>query len=647
MTTRQPQTQETILVVEDDDGLRELIVRTLKKAGYAIAGCSSGGEALERIAAEVPAALLIDQKLPDMTGQDMLATLVKTGITVPFIMMTGQGDERLAVEMMKLGASDYLIKDMDFLDLLPVAIRRMFNTIRTEQALRVEQMRLEAITRSARDAIVMMAPDGSIAFWNPGAERIFGWSRNAVLGQPLHTLLAPERYQAAFDEAFTRFQATGQGREVGHTLELEGRCADGREVPVELALSAMQLDDGWHAVGVMRDITERQQTEEEQARLQAQLQQSQKMESVGALAGGVAHDFNNMLGVIMGHAELGMMETDPAQPIHRRLKQIMDVARRSGDIVQQLLAFARKQIIAPRVLDVNHTVEDMLNMLRRLIGEHIHLVWRPSSHLERVKMDPSQISQLLVNLCVNARDAIGDTGSISIETRMVVLEDDERTCHTECLPGEYVLLSVTDTGCGIPPEVLPHIFDPFYTTKEVGRGTGLGLATVYGIARQNQGHVRVYSEPNQGTCFNIYLPRHSEAPSAEKPPAASGPLPEGHETILLVEDDSTLLEMGVMMLEKLGYRVISAATPPQALQLAEQHRMAIDLLITDVIMPNMNGRELAARLTAQLPHLRCLLMSGYTADIIARQGVLDEGTHFIQKPFSLGQLATKIREVLK
>ncbi len=396
-----------------------------------------------------------------------------------------------------------------------------------------------------------------------------------------------------------------------------------------------------------KDITERKRAEAEREKLHIQLAQSQKMESIGALAGGVAHDFNNMLGVIMGHTELGMMQTDPTEPIYRRLNQILDVSRRSGDLVQQLLAFARKQIIAPRVLDLNYSVEEMLRMLRRLIGEHVHLIWRPDPHLWRVKLDPSQVSQLLVNLCINARDAIADTGSITIETRTMVLNEEDANRYLELTPGEYVLLSVSDTGSGIPSESLPHIFDPFYTTKKVGQGTGLGLATVYGIVRQNQGYITVYSEPQQGTCFTIYLPRHAETTPEPTTLEATEALPGGHETILLVEDAPELLETAAMMLETLGYRVISAATPPKALELAAAHSGKIDLLITDVIMPDMNGRELASRLTAQFPDLHCLFMSGYTADIIARRGILDEGMRFIQKPFSLQQLARKVRKAVQ
>ncbi len=515
--------------------------------------------------------------------------------------------------------------------------------VQEEQALRQAGL-IRSLLDSIPDIIFFKDSEGVYLGCNQEFARHVGRSPDDIVGKTDYDL-----YSKAEADVFRRHDREMLKQNSPRHNEEWISYPDGRRVLLD-TLKTPYRDAHQNLIGILgisRDITARRQADEEQARLQTQLQQAQKMESIGALAGGVAHDFNNMLGVIMGHAELGLMETDPRQPIYRRLDQILNVSRRSGDLVQQLLAFARKQVIAPRVLNLNCAVEEMLNMLRRLIGEHIHLIWRPDPLLWRVKLDPSQISQILVNLCVNARNAIVDTGNITIETRTMVLDEAYCTRIAECTPGEYVLLSFSDTGCGIPAESLPQIFDPFFTTREMGQGTGLGLATVYGIVRQNQGHITVYSEPGLGTGFTIYLPRSMEVSSDEKTVADSIPLPGGHETVLLVEDEPDLLEMGVMMLEKLGYQVISAATPHDALQLASAHNNRIDLLITDVIMPKMNGRELSSRLTAQFPHLRCLFMSGYTADIIAQRGVLDEGVQFIQKPFSLRQLAGKVREAVK
>lgn len=396
-----------------------------------------------------------------------------------------------------------------------------------------------------------------------------------------------------------------------------------------------------------RDITERKRVEEEKERLQAQLLQAQKMESVGRLAGGVAHDFNNMLTAILGHAELAMMRCTPSEPTHANLIEIQRAAQRSTDLTRQLLAFARKQTISPKVLDLNDTVAAMLKMLQRLIGEDIDLVWMPGATLWATRIDPSQIDQLLVNLCVNARDAIAGVGKITIETENSTFDEAYCAVHSGLDCGEYVMLAVSDDGCGMSQDTLDHIFEPFFTTKELGRGTGLGLATVYGIVKQNEGLISVYSEPGKGTTFKIYLPRfvgETLEPTAE----LKSQTPRGRgETVLLVEDEETILNIGRAMLEKLGYTVLTADTPGEALRLAKTHAAEIRLLITDVVMPEMNGRALADAIRNVKPELKCLFTSGYTANVIAHRGVLDEGVDFLQKPFSLQDLAAKVRQALE
>ena len=395
-----------------------------------------------------------------------------------------------------------------------------------------------------------------------------------------------------------------------------------------------------------RFISDLKRAAEEKERLEGQLLQARKMESIGRLAGGVAHDFNNMLGVILGHAELALEGPLPDQALRDGLQEIRKAAERSADLTRQLLAFARKQTAVPKVLDLNETVEGMLKMLRRLIGEHIELDWRPGRDLGPVRVDPSQIDQILVNLCVNARDAIGESGKVSLATASAVLDEAACAGHEGVLPGEYVRLSVGDSGCGMDAQTLAQIFEPFFTTKPMGQGTGLGLATVYGIVKQNQGLIHVDSEPGQGTLFQIYLPRH-EAKARPSPEEEGGkPAAPGHATILLVEDEPAILNMGRMMLERLGYAVRVAATPGEALRVAREHAGEIRLLMTDVVMPEMNGRDLAKRILSMHPGIRRLFMSGHTSDILARHGVLDEGVCFIQKPFSMKTLAGKIREAL-
>ncbi|MCA1795448.1 MAG: PAS domain S-box protein [Desulfobacteraceae bacterium] len=395
------------------------------------------------------------------------------------------------------------------------------------------------------------------------------------------------------------------------------------------------------------DITERKLAEEEKEKLQSQLNQAQKMESVGRLAGGVAHDFNNMLGIILGHTELALLKSDEDNDLIPDLKEIQNAAKRSADITKQLLAFARKEIISPKQLDLNDTVESMLNMLRRLIGEDIDLVWQPSAHLLTVKMDPIQIDQILANLCVNARDAISGVGKLTIETGRKSFDEEYCNEHAGFIPGDFVLLAVSDNGSGMDKETIDNLFEPFFTTKEVGKGTGLGLATIYGIVKQNNGFINVYSEPGHGSSFKIYLPRLVDDEETDKAIPEKKAAAGGTETILLVEDEPSILKMARMMLEKKGYSVISAATPSQAVEKAEKHSGTIDLLMTDVVMPGMNGRDLAGKITALYPDIGLLFMSGYTADVIAHQGVLDDGVAFIQKPFSMKDLGGKLREALE
>ena len=415
---------------------------------------------------------------------------------------------------------------------------------------------------------------------------------------------------------------------------------------IDTSWTNVLLSDG-SSIGIGIDVSERKRAEEQKARLEAQLQQAQKMESVGRLAGGVAHDFNNMLGVILGHAEMAMAKVDPALPLHADLIEIRKAANRSADLTRQLLAFARKQTIAPKVLDLNKAIAGMLKMLQRLIAANINLAWLPSANLWQVRADPSQIDQILANLCVNAGDAIADAGKITIETGNSVLDEAYCAGHVGCVPGEYVQLAVSDNGCGMDKETLAHIFEPFFTTKGVGEGTGLGLSTVYGAVKQNNGFIYAYSELGQGTTFTIYLPRHvGKTAQAARPDGADAPALRGEETILVVEDEAAFLRLAKLMLEKLGYTVLTASTPGEAIRLAREYTGEIHLLMTDVVMPEMNGRDLAKNLLSLYPDLKRLFMSGYTANVIAHHGLLDEGVYFLQKPFSPQDLSAKVREAL-
>jgi PAS domain S-box-containing protein len=398
---------------------------------------------------------------------------------------------------------------------------------------------------------------------------------------------------------------------------------------------------------VTRDITERKQAEEEKVKLREQLLQAQKMESVGRLAGGVAHDFNNMLGVILGHTEMALEQVDPTLLLHDDLEAVHRAAERSASLTHQLLAFARRQTAAPKLLDLNQRVQGMLTMLARMIGEDVQLVCSPKAHLWPVKIDPSQLDQILTNLCVNARDAIAEVGTITIETGNTTIDEAYCADHSGAVPGEYVLLAVQDDGRGMGKETQSHLFEPFFTTKEVGKGTGLGLATVFGIVKQNDGFITVESELDNGSTFSIYLPRQTGKAEEDLKQGSAVPASHGQETVLVVEDEVANLKLIRRLLERQGYTVLEAGTPGEAMRVAREHSGEIDLLMTDVIMPEMNGRGLARKLLSLYPDLKCLFMSGYPADVMTNQGVLEEEVSFIQKPFSGKGLADKVRETLE
>lgn len=402
-----------------------------------------------------------------------------------------------------------------------------------------------------------------------------------------------------------------------------------------------------HAAELEQEVAERRRAEAEREGLHLQLAQAQKMEAVGRLAGGVAHDFNNMLAVILGRAELALRRAGPEDPLRPGLEEIREAAERSAVLTRQLLAFARRQTVSPRVIDLNEAVGAMLQMLRRLIGEDIELVWAPGAGVGAVRIDPSQLDQLLANLVVNARDALAGSGRITLATRPAALAARRDARGEPPAPGDYALLTVDDNGAGMDGETLAHVFEPFFTTKGPGQGTGLGLSTVYGIVRQNGGFIDARSERGRGSTFLIYLPRAPEAAGAAGGGRDEEALPRGDETLLLVEDEASILELGSEMLEGLGYRVLSAGGPTEALRVAEAHSGPIHLLITDVVMPLMDGRALSERLAAARPGLPCLFLSGYTADVIAHRGVLDQGVWLLEKPFTLRQLAEKVRDVLR
>ncbi|BDU78050.1 ATP-binding protein [Mesoterricola sediminis] len=503
---------------------------------------------------------------------------------------------------------------------------------REERALVESGTRFRQLFEAAPVPMCLLGEAGRVTALNSQFTRTFGYSLDEV---PALTDWLHASRPGGAEAAWTLRTDPGSGIPV---LESTVACRDGGQRTVLVSATAL----GGESLLTLSDITDWVRAESERQRLQEEVQQAQKLESIGRLAGGVAHDFNNMLGVIVANADMGILASPPGRALDR-FEEIKKAAVRSTELTRQLLAFARKQATSPKVLDLNHAIPDMIQMLTRLIGENITLDYGPADGLWRVRMDPAQLDQVLANLTVNARDAIAGIGRMWIRTENVTVQADPALPHRPA--GDFVVLEVGDTGCGMDPEQQKHIFEPFFTTKAVGRGTGLGLATVYGIVEQNSGFIEVESAPGRGTRFRVHLPRCGEAEAGEVLREEKAPARRGGETILVVEDEPMNLEVAQMLLETLGYTVLPAATPAEALAIMEGP-VALDLLLTDVIMPGMNGRDLAAKARGLRPDLRVLYMSGYTADVIATQGSIPEEVQLLDKPFTLEELAARVRAVL-
>jgi PAS domain S-box-containing protein len=517
-------------------------------------------------------------------------------------------------------------------------------TLRThaESARRETEMRLRSITDAAADGVIAADERGHIVSWNRGAEAIFGYPEAEVVGSPL-SLLMPERLRETYRGEIERAGAVAKPV-LTRGLEFLGLRKDGTEFPLELSLGSWDSDQGRFYVGIVRDVTARKRAEEVLHQTEHQLRQSQKMEVVGQLAGGIAHDFNNLLTVMLGRSHVLLSRLPPASPLRHDLELIATTAASAGALTQRLLAFSRKQLLQPKVLNLNGVVMSMASMLRRVIGEHLELVTALEPKLGPVRADPVQFEQVVVNLAVNARDAMLQRGTLTIETRNVDLDEEFAGRHDGLSAGPHVMLAVTDTGSGMDANVQAHLFEPFFTTKAQGKGTGLGLATVYGIVTQHDGAIAVQSAPGEGTTFRIYLPRVAREVEVANPalPAPVG----GHETILLVEDDELVRDLTREVLHEGGYAVF-ASTPGDALSLAEKHADSIHLLLTDVVMPDIGGRELARHMARISPATKVLYMSGYTDDLISHHGVLDGHAPLLGKPFMPAELLRKVREVLE
>lgn len=509
-----------------------------------------------------------------------------------------------------------------------------------EEELRESEERFKTTLYSIGDGVITTDINGNVYQMNPVAESMTGWSEQEARGKSILDIFHIVNEDTGNVVENPVHRVLREGIVVGlanHTVLIS---KDGTRRPIADSGAPIRNQHG-KTIGVVLVFND----QSDRRLLQAQLMQSQKMDAIGRLAGGIAHDFNNVIAIILGYAKLMEHELNPLDPITKKVQGIINAAERSAELTNQLLAFARKQVIAPVAVNLNTELAKLQNMLARLIGEDITLSIKPGKDLWNVKIDPSQVDQILANLSTNARDAISDIGTISIETTNVVIDESYCKEHLDFHPGEYVMLAFSDSGSGMDKATATRIFEPFFSTKPEGKGSGLGMATVFGIVKQNSGFINVYSEVGKGTTFKIYLPRFHGEVAAPMEKEKEIPL-KGTETILVVEDEEQLLELAKSSLEMYGYSVLTAKSPGDAIVLCERLSAKIHLLITDVVMPGMNGKELKERLDTIKPGMKVLYMSGYTADVVAHRGILDENVNFLQKPFTPLTLARKVREVL-
>ena len=509
---------------------------------------------------------------------------------------------------------------------------------RAEADLRQAEERMRSIVDNVIDGIISIDGKGMVESYNLAAQKIFGYSASEVIGQNVRMLM-PEPYYGEHDDYLANYMRSRVAKIIGIGREVVGRRKCGSQFPMDLAISTFVLGSDPHFTGIVRDITRRKS-------LEAQFQQAQKMEVVGHLAGGIAHDFNNLLAVILGCCQFLENDTALTHESRKLVDEIDMAANRAAGLTRQLLAFSRQQILQPKVLNLNEIVTEAVTMLKRLIGEDVELNTKLLVDLWPVKVDAGQMNQVIMNLAVNARDAMRVGGTLTIESANVEVDDAYVHAHPNLKKGSFVVLSVSDTGCGMDQTTLSHLFEPFFTTKEVGKGTGLGLATVFGIVKQSGGLVTVYSEIGRGTIFKVYLPIDASATAIQPENKVPDKLPRGTETVLIVEDEQMIRKLVCRILQTQGYTVLQAENGDEALRVFEGHPSLIKLVLTDVVLPKMGGRQLYDRLIALQPGLKVLYMSGYTDDSVIRHGALEAATNFIQKPFSYTALAEAVRAVL-
>jgi two-component system, cell cycle sensor histidine kinase and response regulator CckA len=643
-----------VLLVEDSASDAKLVLQELSRMGRSVEH--------ERVetAAGMRAALLgsswdvilCDWSLPRFGAPAALALVKELGIDLPFIIVSGTVGEDHAVEAMRAGAHDYVLKER--LSRLPAAVDREIAAHQArlehrrgelarreaEAALLASEQRYRRIVETTNEGVWVIDPQGSTTFMNARMASMLGYSREEVVGLPVATFIAEDHRAQAEEDV---------GRALHGPIQVETKLLrkDGGTLWTLIEAAPTHDDAGRTdgAFAMVMDVTARRDAEEALRVSETQLRHAQKMEAVGRLAGGIAHDFNNLLSVILGYSDLILGDMGPKDRFRADIMEVRAAGTRAAALTRQLLMFSRQQVIEPRVLDLDALLSGLEKMLRPLVGEDVLLARVHGTSLGRVRADPGSIEQVVMNLAVNARDAMPEGGVLTIDTSNVTIDEDEARKHLGAKPGAYVLLAVRDTGSGMDPATLARIFEPFFTTKEKGKGTGLGLSTVFGIVQQSGGFVRVESEPGGGSTFEILLPCVDAA--VEQPPAKAAVRPaNGSETILLVEDEDQVREVARGALQRFGYTVLDARDAGEAMLLLERTPTPVHLLLTDIVMPGVSGRELADRLLRGRPGLKVIFMSGYMDDSALRHGIIQAEVNYLQKPLTVESLTRKVREVL-
>jgi len=601
------------------------------------------GEAREVLQQKSYGLVLFEHETGNANAIRMVSEFHHAGTSIPFILLNEDADESSVADAIESGTWNCVAKSrLDGATLIrTIRSTIAFHSMQRDQQSAEESLRkLSRAVQQSADTIVITNREGIIEYVNPAFESLTGYTRDEVRGKTPRILKSGEQAADVYQQLWRTIVAGNVYRGI-----LVNRKKNGDRYYVEESISPVRDADGniTHFIANGRDLTERHHLEEE-------LRQSQKMDAIGQLAGGIAHDFNNLLTIITSYSELALDDVDESGQVHAKLQEILLAARRAAELTRQLLAFSRKQPQALRLLDLNEMLAGIAKTLPRLIGEDIQFSFAPGHNLGKVRVDPVQIEQILMNLAANARDAMPQGGTLRVETSDVFLDD--RYVHKKgavIQPGRYALITITDDGAGIPPEHLPHIFEPFYTTKPLGAGTGLGLATVYGIVKQNKGFIWAYSEPAMGTVFKIYLPCVAEQPTQSRETTTTKPEKQvkGSETILLVEDEPAVRYATAEFLRLQGYTVMEAKDGLDALLVSGEYRGRIDLVITDVVMPNLSGGQLATKLRNLRPQTKLIFVSGYAGQTVLDHNVLDLETNFLQKPFTLKQLSSKIRAALE